>query len=83
MGRPEVGEPPDCLGLDTDGSSGKQYTCSVGDTGDAGSNPGSGRSRGGEHGNPLLYSCLENPMDRGAWQAVVHGVAKSWTQLRD
>ena len=34
------------------------------------------------HGNPLQYSCLENPMDRGAWQATVHGVAKSWTQLK-
>ena len=43
--------------------------------GDAGSIPGSGRSSGGGHGNPLQYSCLENPMDRGAWQAV-HGVAK-------
>ena len=38
--------------------------------------PGSRRSPGGEHGNPLQYSCLENPMDRGAWQAIVHGVAK-------
>ena len=36
---------------------------------------------GGGHGNPLQYSCLENPMDRGAWQATVHGVAKSQTQL--
>ena len=35
------------------------------------------------HGNPLQYSCLENPMDRGPWQATVHKVAKSWTQLRD
>ena len=43
--------------------------------GDAGSIPGSGRSSGGGHGNALQYSCLENPMDRGAWQAV-HGVAK-------
>ena len=34
------------------------------------------------HGNPLQYSCLEDPMDRGAWQARVHGVAKSWTQLK-
>ena len=44
---------------------------------DVGSVPGSGRSPGGGHGNPLQYSCLENPMDRGAWQATVHGVAKS------
>ena len=41
--------------------------------------PGSGRSPGGEHGNPLQYSCLEDPMDRGAWWATVHRVAKSWT----
>ena len=44
--------------------------------------PGQGRSHGGEHGNPLQYSCLENPMDRGAWWATVHGVAKSWTRLK-
>ena len=37
---------------------------------------------GGGHGHPLQYSCLENPMDRGAWQATVHGVAKSWTRLK-
>ena len=49
------------------------------DIGDVGSIPGSGRSPGGGHGSPLQYSCLENPMDRGAWQAVVHGAAKSWT----
>ena len=47
--------------------------------GDLGSNPGLGRSTGEGNGNPLQYSCLENPMDRGAWQATVHGVAKSWT----
>ena len=44
---------------------------------------GSGRSHGEGHGNPLQYSCLENPMDRGAWQATVHGVAKSQTRLSD
>ena len=43
--------------------------------------PGSGRSPEGKQGNPLQYSCLENPMDRGAWQATVHRVVKSWTQL--
>ena len=48
--------------------------------GDLGSIPGSGRSSQEGHGNPLQYSCLENPMDRGAWQATVHGVAKSRTQ---
>ena len=50
--------------------------------GDPGSIPGSGRSPGG-NGNPFQYSCLENPMDRGVWWAVVHGVAKSRTQLSD
>ena len=47
---------------------------------DVSSIPGLGRSPGGGRGNPLQYSCLENPMDRGAWQAPVHRVAKSWTQ---
>ena len=46
---------------------------------DVGSIPGSGRSPGGGHGDPLQYSCLENPMDRGAWQATVRRVAKSQT----
>ena len=48
----------------------------AGGTGDLGSIPGWGRSPGGGHGNPLQYSCLENPMDRGAWGASVHGVSK-------
>ena len=48
---------------------------------DTGSVPGSGRSPGGEHGNPLQHSCLENPMDRGAWWATVHGVTESQTRL--
>ena len=51
----------------------------AGDVRDTGSIPGSGRSYGGGHGNPLQYSCLENPVDRGAWQATVHGVVKSLT----
>ena len=51
--------------------------------GDEGSIPGSGRSPGGGPGNPLQYPCLENPMDRGAWGATVHGVAESQTQLGD
>ena len=49
--------------------------------GDVGSIPGSGRSSGGRHDTRLQYSCLGNPMDRGAWQATGHGVAKSQTQL--
>ena len=49
--------------------------------GDAGSIPGLGRSPGGENGNPLQHSCLKSPMDRGAWQLIVYGVTKSWTQL--
>ena len=48
---------------------------------DVGSIPGSGRSPGGGHGNPLHCSCLENPMDRGTWQAAVHGVTKRWAHL--
>ena len=56
----------------------KESTCN---TGDLGAISRLGRSPGGEHGNPLQYSCLENPMDRGAWQATVHSAAKSWTQL--
>ena len=53
-----------------------------GDLRDTGSIPGSGRSPGGGHGNPLQYSCLENPTDRGSWRATVQKVAKSWTQLK-
>ena len=52
------------------------------DAGDRGSTPGSGRSPGGRNGNPLQYSCLKNPVDRGAWRAAAHGVAKSWAQFR-
>ena len=51
------------------------------DAGDAGSIPGSGRSPGVGNGNPLLFSCLGKPMDRGVWQATVHEVAKSGTWL--
>ena len=51
--------------------------------GDLGSIPGSGRSPGEGNGNPLQYSCLENPMDQGAWWATIHGVAKSRTRLSD
>ena len=52
-------------------------------SGDVGLLSGSGRSPGEGNGNPLQYSCLGNPMDRGAWWAIVHGVAKSRTQLND
>ena len=55
----------------------KNPRANVGDIRDISSIPGSGRSPGGRHGNPLQYSCLENPMDKGAWQAIVHGVAES------
>ena len=56
----------------------KNPPASAGDTRDVGSIPGLGRSPGGEHSNPLQYSCLENPMDRRAWRARVHGAPKSW-----
>ena len=56
----------------------EESTCSVGATGDLGSVPGLGRSPEGGHGDPLQDSCWENPMDRGALQATVHGVTKSW-----
>ena len=55
----------------------KNLPVNAGDAGDVGSIPGSGRSPGGEKGNSLQYSCLENSMDRGAWWATVHGLAKS------
>ena len=61
----------------------KNLPDNVGDIRDPGSMPGSRRSPGGGHGNPLQYSCLENPMDRGAWWATVHGVTKRWTGLSD
>ena len=62
---------------------GSDSKASAYNVGDPGSIPGSGRSPGEGNGNPLQYSCLENPMDRGAWWATVHGVAKSRTRLRD
>ena len=57
----------------------KNLPASAGDTWEMGSIPGSRRSLGVENGNPLQYSCLENSIDRGAWQATVHGVTESWT----
>ena len=59
----------------------KNPSASAGDTRDAGSIPGSERSPGGGNGNPLQYSCLGNPLDRGAWWAAVCGVAESQTRL--
>ena len=64
------------------GASGKNTPASVGDVRGTGSIPGSGRSPGGGHGNPLQYPCLENPMDRGAWQFTVQRVTKSQTRLK-
>jgi len=60
----------------------KNLPVSARDVRDAGSIPGLGRSPGGGHGNPLQYSCLENPMDRGAWRAIVHRVTNSQTRLK-
>ena len=54
----------------------EESTCQAGDVG---SIPGLGNSPGEGNGNPLQYSCLENPMDKGAWQVIVHEVAKGWT----
>ena len=60
----------------------KNLPANAGDVRDVGSIPGSGTSPGEGHGNPLQCSCLENPMDRGAWRATVHGVTKSQTGLK-
>ena len=69
-----------CFSSIPGGSDGK---VSVYNAGDPGLSPGLGRSPGEGNGNPLQYYCLENPMDRGAWQAAVYGVTKSWTWLSD
>ena len=61
-------------------SDGKESACNAGDPGLI---PGSGRSPGEGNGNPLQYSCLENPISGGAWKATIHGVAKSQTQLNN
>ena len=62
--------------------SGSEVKAFARNAGDLGSMPGSGRSLGGGHGNPLQYSCLENPVERGVWWATVLGVTKSQTKLR-
>ena len=63
-----------------DGSKGTESACTAGDPCSV---PGLGRSPGEGNGNPFQYSCLENSMDRGAWWATVHGIAKNWTPLND
>ena len=60
----------------------KSLPANAGDIRDAGSIPGSGSSSGGRHGNPLQYSCLENPMDKRVWWAMAHRVTKTGTQLK-
>ena len=65
------------------GTEGKESTCNARSTGDGGLIPGSGRSPVVRNGNPLQYSFLGNPMDRGALQAMVHRVTKSQTKLKD
>ena len=59
----------------------KNLPANTGDVRDLGLIPGSGRSPGGGHGNPIQCPCLENPMDRGAWQATIQGMSKSVIQL--
>ena len=66
----------DSTGSFSGGSDSKESACNAGDTGLI---PGSGKSPGEGSGNPLQYSCLENPLDRGAWWTTIHGVTKSWT----
>ena len=66
----------------TSGKEKKNPPANTGDIGEEGLIPGSGRSPRGENGNPLQYSCLEDPMDKGAWQAAVHRVTQSRTQLK-
>ena len=72
-----------CTQGEGDFPGGSDSKVSAYNAGDPGSIPGLGRSPGEGNGNPLQYSCLENPMDGGAWWAIVHGVAKSQTQLSD
>ena len=60
----------------------KNLPANAGDVRNEGSIPGLGKFPGGVHGNPFQYFCLENPMDRGDWQATVHRVTESWIQLK-
>ena len=73
---------PPTLGCFPGGASGKM-PANAGLIRDTGSIPGSGRSPRAGNGNPLQYSCLENPMDRGAWPTIVHAIAKSWKRLSE
>ena len=75
-------EPLDCSLGSPGGAVGKTLPASAGDAGEASSIPGSGRSLGEGNDNPLQYSCLENPMDRGAWQVAVNQCTKNQTCLR-
>ena len=61
----------------------KESACNAGDTGDSSSTPGSERSPGEGHGNPIQHPCLENAVDRGAWRAAVHGVAKTTIEVTE
>ena len=84
MGSQRVGH--DCatsLSFPSGFPGGSEVKASASNAGDMGLIPGSGRSPGEGNGNPLQYSCLENPIDGGAWWATVHGVTKSWTRLSD
>ena len=63
-------------------ASAKESASNIGDLRDVGSIPGLERSPGERNGNPLQCSCLDNPLDRGAWWATVHRIAKSWTRLK-
>ena len=73
------GRKPDLVNSLLGGTSGKEPLANARDIRDMGSIPGLGRSPGEGHGNLFQYSCLENPMDRGAWWATVHRVANIWT----
>ena len=70
-----------CLGFPCS-ASGKESAFNAGDVRDSSSVPGLERSPGGGHGNPLQYSCLESPVDKGAWRATALRVAKNWAQLK-
>ena len=73
----------DTYAMPQDFPGGSDSKVSVYNAGDPGLIPGSGRSPGEGNGTPLQYYCLENPVDREAWQATVHGVTKTWTQLNE